>query len=206
MPIQKKPLKSFTGRLVVITGVMYSQKSTTSAAYFNKNTVFEKKRLWVKPDRDDRKANYTETHDKSEIPAYTINAGRPDQYLPDLLKARVIVFDEVQFFSERIIYVIHRLLEAGCLIIINGLRLTAARNHFGMMPYLLAEADDIISLKSVCNICLAVDSATRTKAFNVDTPSVSTGGTEKYYVTCSACDGSEYEARFLKEAIQKARI
>jgi len=200
---QRIPLRSCQGRLIVVTGAMYSSKSTTTLSIYNKNTVFNKNRIWIKPDRDDRKDGYTETHDKTAIEATTINAKRPDQSLQSLLKYSVVVFDEVQFFHERIIYVIHQLMNHGALVIVNGLKLTAARNSFGVMPYLLAEADDIIALKSVCSICGNVDSGTRTKSFFVDIPSVSTGGMETYYITCNLCDGGVDEAQLLKGTISK---
>ena len=109
----------------------------------------------------------------------------------------MIVIDEAQFFSERIIYLIHQLLKNECLVIINGLKLTAKRNFFGVMHYLLAEADEIVSLKAVCNICMRIDCATRTKSFDSNSPSINTGGVDKYYAVCPACDGGEDEKRFL---------
>jgi thymidine kinase len=118
-----------------------------------------------------------------------------------LRKFKVIVIDEAQFFSERLIYLIHQLLKNGCIIIVNGLKLTAKRAIFGTMHYLLAEADEILSLKSVCNICGLIDYATRTKGFLTDSPSVDTGGAEKYYAACPACDGGEDERRFLQDFI-----
>ena len=202
-PPLSSPVNSFQGRLIVITGPMYSEKSTTTESEYNKNTVFNKNRVWVKPNTDDRLNNYTRTHNQREIPAMTIDSQRPDLALSKLIEYDVIVFDEVQFFSERILYVIHQLLERGALVIANGLKLTAARNRFGVMHYLLAEADDIILLKSVCNICWGVDSASRTKSFNLNTPSVSTGGTDKYYVSCCSCDGSIDEIEFLKKSFQE---
>jgi thymidine kinase len=210
----REPLLQVRGRLIAITGPMYSQKSSTMKSLYNKYFAFKKdsfrtqglKCLWVKPTVDDRLRGYTETHDGDVIEAYTVDAARPDLRLADLLLYDVVAIDEVQFFSERLIYLVHQLLKKGCLILINGLKLTAKRNLFGVMHYLMAEADDILALKSICNVCCAVDTATRTKSFDSNTPSVKTGGIERYYAVCPTCDGGNNEENFLKETLQEEKI
>ena len=199
------PISFFTGRLIVITGPMYSAKSTTTQSLYQKYTTFNKNSIWIKPDLDDRKKSFTTTHNKGEIPADTVSSLRPDLHLKELLAYSVVAIDEIQFFNERILHVIHKLLENRTLVIVNGLKLTALRNSFGVMPYLLTEADDIISLKAICNICGCVDYATRTKSFNLNTPSVSTGGADKYFAVCAACDGGFHESEFLKKSLQEKR-
>ncbi len=91
------------------------------------------------------------------------------------------------------------MLKNNILVIINGLKMTAKRDLFGVMHYLMAEADEIISLKAVCNVCMRVDCATRTKTFIDDSPAVNTGGADKYYAVCSSCDGGMDEKHYLKE-------
>jgi thymidine kinase len=202
----RKPLSEFPGRLIVITGPMFSQKSTTTRALYNKYRALFKQQepapfVWVKPQIDDRKKDFTKTHDESLFEAYTIDARRPDLSLATLEKYNIVAFDEAQFFSERILYVIQQLLMKGCLVIANGLKLTAKRDLFGVMHYIMAEADEIHSLKSVCNACRLVDYATRTKSFNLNLPSISIGGLEQYYAVCPTCDGGASEKEFLKKSI-----
>lgn len=57
-----------------------------------------------------------------------------------------------------------------------------------MCTYLLAEADEIISGKAICNICERIDVATRTKKKDQDGLTVDIGGSDKYYAVCSDCD------------------
>lgn len=190
----------FTGHLIVITGPMYAEKTTTSESYYYNYGIKYKNQIWVKPDRDDRATNST-THSGRTIPSQVISAERPDQHVDELKQYEVIVIDEAQFFSERLIYVIHQLLTSGCLVIINGLKLTATRDFFGVMHYLLAEADEIVSLKAVCNICIRIDCATRTKSFEKNSPYIDTGGVEKYYAVCPACDGGPDEQAYLKKIL-----
>jgi thymidine kinase len=183
---------------------MYSEKSTTAESFYNKyKTIYKNKCIWVKPDIDDRKEGFTKTHNDKMIKAHTISSSRPDLHLAELLEYKVIVIDEAQFFNERLLYLLHKLLKNGCLVIVNGLKLTANRNLFGIMHYLLAEADEIVSLKSVCNVCFSIDYATRTKSFITNSPSVNTGGAEKYYAICPGCDGGSNERKFLQNFIRR---
>lgn len=186
------PKHSYRGRLTVVTGPMFASKSTVTRSIYNKYQVFNSRCIWVKPTTDDRTAGFTETHNKEKFEAVTIDADRPDKYIEMLGLYDVIAIDEAQFFSDRLLYVIHTLLRAGKLIIANGLRLTAKRDLFGIMHYLMVEADDIISLKAVCSKCKAIDSASRTKSYE-ELPSVQTGGAEAYYAVCPMCDGVNNE-------------
>lgn len=202
----QQPLLTFSGRLFVITGPMYSQKSTTTKSFYNKYCAFSRlfgkdNYIWVKPQIDDRKSGHTKTHDEELIKAITINSERPDLSLSKLMEYDIVAIDEAQFFSARLIYVVQQLLKKGCLVIANGLKLTARRDLFGVMHYLMAEADEIISLKAICNVCGLVDYATRTKSFDINAPSVKTGGLEQYYAVCPACDGGIDEEKFIKKSL-----
>jgi thymidine kinase len=185
------PSKEYTGRLTVITGPMFASKSTVTRSLYNKYKVFNPKCAWFKPTQDDRSTG-TETHNEEIYEAITISSDRPDKDLPELLSWDVIIIDEAQFFSDRLLYVVHTLLAAGKLVIANGLKLTARRDIFGIMHYLMAEADDIICLKAVCSKCKIIDIASRTKSYK-KLPSVQTGGADSYYSVCPLCDGDSNE-------------
>ena len=193
----KKPPYTFSGRLIVVTGPMFAEKSTTTRSLYNKYKVFNTKHIWIKPDRDNLKEGYTRTHNEEKIVAHTISAKRPDKHLRELLQYDIIAIDEAQFFSDRLLYLVHQLLINGALIIVNGLKLTTKRHIFGVMHYLLAEADEIINLKAVCSKCKIIDTATRTKSYN-DLPTVKTGGRDDYYATCPVCDGGNHESNTTK--------
>lgn len=168
---------------------MYATKSQSTRAIFEKYCIFNRKGIWIKPDTDNRCAGKTVTHDNRVIAnAITVSSQEPELALTDLIPYDVVVFDEAQFFSEKIVGVVKDLLGQGKIVIVNGLKLTAGDSIFGSMHFLLAFADEIISLKSVCNICNAVDSATRTRAFDKNNPTVKVGGASDYYVVCPECD------------------
>lgn len=181
------PSVSLPGRLIAVMGPMFCEKTTTTRSLINKYSKTIGKYIWVKPDVDVRGRGIT-THNHEEISAEIISADRPDKSLNKLKEYDIVAFDEVQFYSERILYVVHQLLKVGKLVIVNGLKLDARRNIFGVIHYLLAEADDIISPKSICNICKKIDVATRTKKKTEGGPSVEVGGADKYYTVCPDCD------------------
>lgn len=174
---------------------MYATKSQTTRSIYDRYCVFRRQGIWVKPDTDNRCEGKTVTHDHRLIANadLTVSAQNPETVLPQLVPYDVIVFDETQFFSEKIVGVVKTLLESGKIVIVNGLKLTAGDSIFGSMHYLLAFADEIISLKAVCNLCNRVDSATRTRAFNKNNPTVKVGGAGDYYVVCPECDTYEKE-------------
>lgn len=187
------------GKLIVISGPMYANKSQVTKLLFDKYCVFGKKGIWVKPDIDSRCPDQTVTHDNRPIAeALTISASQPDPWYGVLAEYDVVVFDEAQFFSKEILTLIEDLLTLNSrlagpgpmrTVIVNGLKLTASDSIFGSMHYLLAMADEIISLKAVCNVCNKVDSATRTRSYNKNNPIVKVGGAGDYYVVCPECDG-----------------
>ena len=170
---------------------MFATKSQSTRFIYEKYCVFNRKGIWLKPDTDNRCEGKTVTHDNRVIAnAMTISAVSPESALPKLAPYDVVVFDEAQFFSEQIISVVKSLLKMGKIVIANGLKLTAGDSIFGSMHYLLAFADEIISLKAVCNICNKVDSATRTRTYNKNNPTVKVGGSGDYFVICPNCDTS----------------
>lgn len=177
------------GQLIVVTGPMYATKSQSTRTLFDKYCIFDRKGVWFKPDTDCRRLGKTMTHDNREVAeAITIPFNQPEQALEIAENFDVVVFDEGQFFSDQIVEVARALVARGKIVIVNGLKLTAAGGIFGAMHYLLAYADEIISLKSVCNQCMRIDSATRTKSFDKNNPTVKVGGSSDYYVVCPECD------------------
>jgi len=182
------PLSAVPGRLIVISGPMFGGKSTSTRSLLDKYTRVLGAYTWVKPDIDTRGAGVT-THNQENFQAKVISAVRPDKHLTELESFPIVAFDEIQFYSNRILYVVHQLLKKGVLVIVNGLKTDARRSLFGMTHYLLAEADDIVHLKAICNECNTIDVATRTKRLDhTNGPAVEIGGAEKFYAVCPDCD------------------
>lgn len=178
--------------LTVITGPMFSGKterliSLCTAHFFAGNKV-----MAFKPVNDNRyetefivshsqqkwKCMPTHTCASSKIPT-TVGA----DYYRTGVKTDVVAIDEAQFFSKKsLIEAVEEMLyEDGLTVIVSGLSQDSEGKPFGAMPYLLAIADDIVHLKSVCAKTKKIGTATRTyRKDKSNKNQVAVGGAEMY--------------------------
>ena len=144
-----------------------------------------------------------------EIDALTLQVGREtlgelkkilqNHFKEEFILSRITIFafDEVQFFSNKIIRLVKQLDRLGKTILLTGLNLTYAEEPFGPVPALMALADEIIVLKAVCTICGRFE-ATRTmrliegkpaplKGEKIIVGDVGNGGKVTYQPVCKEC-------------------
>jgi thymidine kinase len=95
---------------------------------------------------------------------------------------RVVAIDEVQFFDENIITVVTKLAARGYRVICAGLDLDYRAQPFGPMPTLLALADEVMKIHSICTVCGAP--ATRSQRLNASKERVLLGETDAYEARC----------------------
>jgi len=179
--------------LTVITGPMWSGKTSKLISIAKSNLIAGNKIAVYKPSNDDRySVEGIATHDGREIPAGMLDRHNPDKlwfngfyatkYSPD----RVLFFDECQFFNtDKFCWLIRKLLDRD--IICAGLANDFQGFPFGPMPYLLSVADCIVSLKAVCVKCRKIDTATRTFRTTNDTRQTVVGGADMYEPRCFDC-------------------
>ncbi len=176
--------------LTVITGPMYSGKTSCLISKVTSYAVAGKFALCFKPSNDTRyDANNAVSHDGQKTVAIPIDRGSPIhcfKYIAEFENVGrtvdVVCFDEAQFFYKgrfeqiisQLLYVEHRTL------IISGLSQDYDGKPFGAMPYCLAIADDIVHLKAVCNKSKEIGVATRTYKKSGNNNQVEVGGTELY--------------------------
>lgn len=103
----------------------------------------------------------------------------------------VLALDECQFFGDWIFETIRHLLrdyaKKDLEIIVSGLDLDAERHPFGPMPDLLAMADDVLKLTSVCFLC-GHKKASLTKRLDTNSRAqVQLGAADIYQARCRAC-------------------
>jgi thymidine kinase len=146
-----------------------------------------------KPANDTR---YDETfitsHSRAQWLATPIDMFRPCDMPLDIIEDNlskripfpdVIAIDEAQFFdASQLITTIETFLYVdGLTVIVSGLSQDSDGKPFGAMPHLLAIADDIIHLKSVCAKSKKIGAATRTyRKDQTNTNQVAVGGAEMY--------------------------
>jgi thymidine kinase len=179
------------GMLTVVTGCMFSGKSTEMGRRLVRSAIGKKPYLLFKPALDNRYApNKASTHDGGGLDAIVINEKLPVELLTHIRpNIRVIGIDEVQFFRNDVVAVVNELLDRQYDVICAGLSRDFKGDLFGAMDQLLYMADEIASLKAVCSIC-GEENATMTQRFVNGKPAsrhseqILVGSTEAYEARC----------------------
>jgi len=178
--------------LTVITGPMFSGKTERLISLCTSHFFAGHKVLAFKPSNDDR---YDETfitsHSQAKWLAVPV-APEDSSHLSlcavsDYFKTKrltdVVAIDEAQFFEPcGLIQSVESFLYIDKVpVIISGLSQDSDGKPFGAMPHLLAIADDIIHLKSVCAKTKRIGAATRTYRKDRNNKNqVAVGGAEMY--------------------------
>ena len=188
------------GRLEVITGCMFSGKSEELIRRVDRANIAGQNTLLLKPHLDDRYSkNAVVTHYGREFEAKLLASD--EENLPSLIKtaggskvarADVIAFDEGNFFSEKLVDLVEKLIKSEeKRVIVAGLDLTFAGEPFHPMPELMAKADDSNKLHAVCVKCGS--QATRTQRLIDGEPApaddevIKVGGEDDYEARCRDC-------------------
>lgn len=180
--------------LTVIHGPMFSGKSTRLVSLARANIIAGRDVVGFKPSNDTRcSGDSISTHDEIKFPAFVVDKDKPQDCFDKIRAAGhmvdVLAFDEAQFFAkEPMEALIKRMVcNWGYDVIIAGLSQDSSGNPFGAMPYLLAVADEIITLKAVCVKCKFINMATRTFRKDRSTEQIVVGGAEIYEPRCFTC-------------------
>ena len=138
------------GKIIVYTGPMFSSKSVMLFFAYDKSRIANKNVLAFKPKRDNR---FGEDVIKSRSLEQTLKAINISN-ISELLQydADVYIIDEFQFL-EGDIFVIQEMANQGKIFHISGLDKTAEGKPFGLMPALLAIADQVNKGVAICNDC-----------------------------------------------------
>lgn len=187
------------GRLAVITGPMFSGKSTELLRRVKRAQRAGIRVVVLKPAVDTRSPT-VRSHDGTEIGALAIpdSDGRRLDIVPLVGDAQLIAIDEGQFLNDRglgHVPEILSLVKEGRHVVVAGLDLTYAGEPFGPMPWLLSYADEVVKLSAVCVRC--GKDATRTQRIAKGEPAppgpvVQIGSTELYEPRCLDCWVSPY--------------
>lgn len=187
------------GRLVVITGPMFAGKSTELLRRVRRLQRAGIEVALLKPAIDTRSPTIR-SHDGIELWALTIPTPQDRERIPlppaNVLRplvadAKAVAIDEAQFLDVDLVSEVVRLLDEGRIVLAAGLDLDYAGQPFGVMPQLLAYADEVVKLTAVCVQCGA--DATRTQRVLPDgRPApmgelVQIGGAESYEARCLGC-------------------
>ena len=179
------------GRIEVICGPMFAGKTEELIRRVTRMEYAHKSFLVFKPLIDNRYSQ-DEVVSHSKYKKKAINIKEAKEILPYVTDdIQAVVVDEVQFFDESMIDVLSYLAGKGLRVICAGLDLDFKAKPFGIIPSLLAIAEDGTKLTAICMCC--GEEATRTQriidgheAYD-DDPVVLVGAKESYEARCRRC-------------------
>ncbi|MFP7699562.1 MAG: thymidine kinase [Candidatus Phytoplasma pyri] len=137
----------------IICGPMFAGKTEKLIEIIKKLKNLNKKVLVFKSYLDTRFSKKQEliSHNQNTINSFVIKKSKE---ILDFIKndTEVIVIDEAQFLDNQIVDIVDSLANKNIKFIIAGLDLDFRGKPFGSMPNLLAIADKVTKLKSVCSV------------------------------------------------------
>lgn len=174
-----------TGRIEIICGSMFSGKTEELIKRIKRCLIAKQKVIIFKPKIDNR---YSETeivsHDNRTIKSISLKKST-DIYKYDIHNYDVIGIDEVQFFDDKIFDIVQELADSGIRIIASGLDMDYSRKPFGIMPKLIAIAEQVTKAQAICTDCGELASY----SFRIDKieDTILLGEKDKYKALCRRC-------------------
>ena len=175
----------FFGRIEVICGSMFSGKTEELIRRLNRAIIAKKEVEIFKPRIDNR---YSEdevvSHNNLRIPSVSV---ANSESILDLARNKdVIGIDEAQFFDENLARICNQLADSGKRVIIAGLDMDYQGNPFGVMPQLMAIADEVTKVHAVCMQCGEV--ALYSRRIIDSTNTIHLGEKNAYEPRCRFCN------------------
>lgn len=172
------------GSIEVICGPMFSGKTEELIRRVKRAQIAKQRVQIFKPAIDVR-------YDETKVVSHSSQSveSEPCASSVDILlklkdTTRIVAIDEVQFFDEDVVKIVQKLADRGYRVICGGLDLDYRGIPFGPMPMLLALADDVQKIQSICTVCGAP--ATRSQRLSDATDTVLLGETNEYAARCRA--------------------
>ncbi len=174
-----------SGRIEVIAGGMFSGKSEELVRRLRRAVIARQKIQVFKPATDSRHGpDRLITRDEREFEAQSVrDAAEPRSRLQ--LGVQVVGIDEAQFFDTPLVALAMELADAGIRVIVAGLDQDYAREPFGPMPLLLAQAELVDKMHAVCVRCGGPAHYSQRIAGGSD--QVQVGDMEAYEARCRRC-------------------
>jgi len=184
---QKSEGRPAAGRIEVVTGPMFSGKSTELLRRLRLAQIARKRTAAFKHAADTRDAeDQIATHAEQRTPAMAVSTTAEIRESWHARGAAVIGIDEAQFFGEDLLDLVEELAAGGKRVIVAGLNLDSFGATFGPMGELLARADEIFLARAVCVQCGG--EATRTfRKPGARLARVLIGADQEYEARCRWC-------------------
>ena len=186
-------LESKAGSLEVICGCMFAGKTEELVRRVRRIEYAKKNVIIFKPGIDNR---YSDTevvsHNNRRVKSVQIKEAKEIyRHINEMMLPYAIAIDEVQFLDKEVIDVCEYYANLGVRVIVAGLDKDFRGEPFGVMPELLARAEEVTKLTAICQVCGAP--ATRTQRIingrpaDYNDPIVLVGAKEQYEARCRHC-------------------
>lgn len=172
------------GWIEVIAGPMFSGKTEELIRRTKRARIAQQPVALFKSSLDQRyESEAVVSHDQNNIGS--INLDKPMDVFQHLGQARVVGFDEAQFFDNRLVEVARQLALDNYRVIIAGLDMDYEGKPFSPIPELLAVAEYITKVHAICVACRNL--ATHSFRKNLRDDQIVVGAEEAYEPRCRKC-------------------
>lgn len=183
--------KNNNGSILVICGPMFAGKTEELIRRIKRLTYAKKNVVVLKPRLDKRYSdNEIVSHANSKVKSVIIDKASDILEHVDK-KTDAVVIDEIQFLDKEVVSIVGILADNGIRVICAGLDLDFRGEPFGVMPELMARAEEVIKLTAICVKCGREASRTQRIINNVpakyDDPLILVGAVEAYEARCRNC-------------------
>ena len=176
-----------SGHVTVITGPMYSGKSSTLIRYIDRALSIRQRAIIVSPATDTRSANELVCHSGEKRKVIKLETLTMFLDSEDFAAADIIGVDEAQFFKSDDLYnfVCEASDNRGKTIIVAGLDTNFKREPFGGVIQTIGIADEVCKLSALCAACGDGTKAIFTKRLPSEhTGVILVGGQDCYQSVC----------------------
>jgi thymidine kinase len=177
------------GKLILITGPMWSGKTTELLRLFDRKTRASLKCLLVKHGIDNRYGEHlvsTHTNIEGYIQALSCESVSDIFTKVTVTDYNSVFIDEIQFFVDKPKCL--EILKLGVDVVVAGLNGDWKQEMFPEMDKLFACANAIRFLTAICGVCKKNEACYTSKLLKVRTNSqIDVGGADKYVPTCLYC-------------------
>lgn len=182
-----------SGWVEVITGCMFSGKTEELLRRVRRAEIADQTVVAFTPAVDDRYGTATiGSHVGRRIEALVVDPDHPGDGIHEGLNGHeVVVVDEANFFSERLVGVCEELAADGRRVVVSGTDQTFRGEPFDPIPQLLATAEYVEKFRAICTVC--GEPATRNQRLiegepaHYDDPTIMVGAEESYEARCRDC-------------------
>jgi thymidine kinase len=142
------------GYLEVIVGPMYCGKTEELIRQVKRATIGKKKIQVFKHNIDTRYGKEKKLYSHAGMAFDSEMVGSVEELMKTIRKdTEIVAIDEAQWFGTELVSGVKKLLDGGKHVIVCGLALTYDCQPFEPIPTIMAIADKVTKLSSVCSMC-----------------------------------------------------